>query len=157
MSNNWQEFENNTVLFAGDEIKMSQHCKNAGATGTVVRHKRKNYAVIIDGKDWRGSKEWSIPPSLIVEYRRGTGQLPVEVKAKSKIKTSSERFYAECQGGDICLMHRGGSLFDVVEVIDFDKSRAKAVLCRVVGKNKTYRYDAAWYVQKLDGLRITTE
>ena len=159
--NEWQEFECfpagggecRTMLFAGDEVKLSKYAKNAHGTGTVVRLKRKNYAILFDGK------EWSVPPGMIAKYKRSNGNFtpPAIVLDKAKIKTSKQRFYDECRGGDICLMYRGGSLFDVVEVIDFDKSRAKSVRCRVVGKSKTYRYDAAWYVQKLNGDRITTE
>ena len=138
-------------LGMGYEVKL--HPRSArdkviykNTTGIVERKLRKNISIVIDGK------KWSVPPAMIESYRRGDpSNLDGcrETPDESKVTvTCNPEGLQDCKDGDILLMYRGK--FDVVELVTLDGIR-----CRVVGKDKIYKYKAELFVQKLDAERFS--
>lgn len=136
-------FESHSLLLPGDLLSFHD-----GRQGTFIRKLRKNLEVEIDGQTWR------CKPRGIARYKRGNGLQPSSLKLvkETKVKSDSQRLFQECKVGDIALFWR--QKFDVVKIIELTpRLRCKALDGR--GKGKIYGYKANWYVQKLDGDRIS--
>ncbi len=143
----WQRMMSTTWLSRGDEVRFLGSVGRGlgGKEGRVQRMLRKNVSVLVDGKTWR------VPPSLLKEWRRGDpDNIPQEPEATLQVKQGD----ATLQAGDVALMHRGGGKFDVVVILDPMADNFRGLRCRMVGKDKTYRYNRSMFVQKLDSEMI---
>lgn len=144
----WQPMMATTWLSRGDEVRFHNSVQRGlgGAVGLVERMLRKNISVFVGGKTWR------VPPGFLKEWRRGD---PDNIPQKPEVTLQVNQGETNrLKAGDIALMHCGGGKFDVVVVLDSMADSRRGYLCRVVGKDKIYRYNRSMFVQQLDSEMI---
>lgn len=153
MESKWEQFNLSSptcpYLLGGDEVKFSAYSKDAGKIGVVVRKMTKNYVVMIDGR------EWVVNPSLISQYRRGTGTVSAELFNKqistTPVKVSAQRYHdSNVQVDDVVLFWRGMNSYDIMRISFISNDKISGILMNGRSAGKRYKINPNFFVQKLD-------